>query len=362
MAQKKIGLSRDLIIHPGETIADILEEREMTQSELAALTGVSCAYISKVLAGEKDISKKLAKSLEYALKIPKTFWLNLQAQYDSEMAEYMDGQSVTDQERSVAKKLSEVVKYLRETGGLEKTEKQDDLVLSLRRALQISKLDNLNQLAASGMYRLTDIQSVNPYVLGAWVRLCQLSFPEKPASVDFGLESQDSIVQGLKEIMLKSQSDVRKELEMFFRSRGIDFVIMKSFPGAPVNGYITKKKSGRYQLALTVRRKYADIFWFSLFHELGHIFNGDLNKSGKYLDAGSNEIQELAADAFARNALLDEAAFQQFIQHADFTLSAIEKFAQSQSVLPYIVIGRLQKESFIPYSCYASEKIQYDWI
>lgn len=28
MAAKKIGISRDLIIHPGETIADVLEERE----------------------------------------------------------------------------------------------------------------------------------------------------------------------------------------------------------------------------------------------------------------------------------------------------------------------------------------------
>ena len=35
MAEKKIGISRDLIIHPGETIADILEERGITQTELA---------------------------------------------------------------------------------------------------------------------------------------------------------------------------------------------------------------------------------------------------------------------------------------------------------------------------------------
>ena len=41
MAAKKIGISRDLIIHPGETIADVLEERGITQSELASSAGVS---------------------------------------------------------------------------------------------------------------------------------------------------------------------------------------------------------------------------------------------------------------------------------------------------------------------------------
>ena len=40
MAAKKTGISHDLIIHPGETIADILEERGITQAELAVRTGV----------------------------------------------------------------------------------------------------------------------------------------------------------------------------------------------------------------------------------------------------------------------------------------------------------------------------------
>lgn len=79
MATKRIGISRDLIIHPGETIADVLEDRCITQAELAARTGVSPAYISNVIAGKKDISSKFAMALEYALDVPKSFWLNLQA-------------------------------------------------------------------------------------------------------------------------------------------------------------------------------------------------------------------------------------------------------------------------------------------
>ena len=98
MAVKKTGISRDLIIHPGETIADILEERGISQVELAALTGVSPAYVSNVIAGKKDISAKFAFALEYALDVPKSFWLNLQANYDAELLEFMEESTITEEE------------------------------------------------------------------------------------------------------------------------------------------------------------------------------------------------------------------------------------------------------------------------
>lgn len=53
MEAKKTGISRDLLPHPGATIADMLKERELTQSELAARTGVSTTYVCNVIAGKK---------------------------------------------------------------------------------------------------------------------------------------------------------------------------------------------------------------------------------------------------------------------------------------------------------------------
>ena len=84
MAIKKTGISYDLIIHPGETIADVLLERGMSQAELAARAGVTPAYISNVISGKKDISAKFAFALEYVLGVPKSFWLNLQSHYEAE--------------------------------------------------------------------------------------------------------------------------------------------------------------------------------------------------------------------------------------------------------------------------------------
>ena len=81
METKIIGISRDLIIHPGETIADILTERGITKAELAARTGVTPAFVCNVIAGKKDISANFALALEYALGVSKSFWINIITKY-----------------------------------------------------------------------------------------------------------------------------------------------------------------------------------------------------------------------------------------------------------------------------------------
>lgn len=113
MAIKKTGISLDLIIHPGETIADVLEERGITQAELATQTGVSRAYVSNVISGKKPISGKFAMALEYVLGVPKSFWLNLQANYDAELLEANEELTITEEEKQACHALGDIVVYLK---------------------------------------------------------------------------------------------------------------------------------------------------------------------------------------------------------------------------------------------------------
>ena len=96
--KNSVGLSREFIIHPGETIAEILEDRDMTQRELAVRTGVTEKHISTVINGQKNISAAFARKLEYALGIETSFWMNLQANYDQELIEFEDVNNISDEE------------------------------------------------------------------------------------------------------------------------------------------------------------------------------------------------------------------------------------------------------------------------
>ena len=77
-------------------------------------------------------------------------------------------------------------------------------------------------------------------------------------------------------------------------------------------------------MVLTIRGSYADIFWFSLFHELGHIVNGDVNSSINFIDYDGNADIEIGADEFASTRLIDSTAYKEFVRRSAFSLSAIK--------------------------------------
>ncbi len=67
------GVSLDFIIHPGISIKEKLEENNMNQEELAERTVFSAKHVSEVINGEKEISPKFAKALEYVFGVKSTF-------------------------------------------------------------------------------------------------------------------------------------------------------------------------------------------------------------------------------------------------------------------------------------------------
>lgn len=361
MAKKTTGISRDLIIHPGETIADILMERNITQAELAARTGVTPAYVCNVIAGKKDISAKFAFALEYALGVSKSFWINLQANYDAELLEYNARKTITDEERTARSSLREVVKYLRDLGKMPIKESIEDSILTLRKVLQISNIANLKNIIPEGAFRMSSKSAIDPYVMGAWIRLCQIAGEHRNINTKFDVEKVNELVNKAKLVMCSDEESIQKSLTELFGEYGIDFSVVRNFRGAPVQGYLSRKNDGTYQMVLTIRGSYADIFWFSLFHELGHIVNGDVTGVNSFIDYDENAEMEMEANNFASTTLISPSAYEYFVEKGDYSIDAIKAFANSQGVKPYIVIGRLQRERKLDYNRYSSEKVRYKW-
>ena len=175
MTKKKAEIPHDLIIHPGKTIAEMLELHEITQTELAARTGVSAAYVCNVIGGKKDISAKFAVGLEYALGVSKLFWLKLQANYDAELLKIKEAESITEEEIDVYNEIKEVIEYLQQSEVVPICKEKKEVILAVRKVLQVSNLVNLKDVIIAGGFRLKTNTGVNPAVLGAWSRLCQIA-------------------------------------------------------------------------------------------------------------------------------------------------------------------------------------------
>ena len=77
--------------HPGEALAEELEDAGITPEELAQRTGQSLMYINRVIAGQRPVTESLARSLEGILDLPLEYWLNLQAYYDDAVMQINSG-------------------------------------------------------------------------------------------------------------------------------------------------------------------------------------------------------------------------------------------------------------------------------
>lgn len=356
------GLSREMIIHPGETLKEILEERNMSQQELALRTGVSPKHISTVLNGEKNISVSFAKKLEYALNIEAEFWMNLQNQFDKELFEFDELNSISQEEITIFKSMKEIFNYIIENSFMPSYKQLEQNILELRKYLNVSNLTSIPNLISSGAFRAQTNVKYNPYILFAWQKICE-SLSQEIETEELPHEEQVkkllAVCPKIKALSLLPQRDFISKLREYFSSCGIAFVTAPSFKGAPVQGFIKTGQDGKTIISMTFRQNRADIFWFTLFHEIAHFVNGDSKQ--KFIDFESTEnAREIKADLFSQNILINKNDYQNFIKENNFSLKAINSFAKTQNILPAIVIGRLQKENYLNWSDFTDKIVKYE--
>ena len=74
-------------IHPGEFLAETLEELHISQAQFARAIGVSPMRVSHVVNGTRPVTAELALLFGRALDQSPQYWLNLQAAFDLKAAE-----------------------------------------------------------------------------------------------------------------------------------------------------------------------------------------------------------------------------------------------------------------------------------
>lgn len=353
------GLSLDLLVHPGETIKEVLEEKNMSQEELAIRTEYSAKHVSEVVRGKKDISSEFANRLEYALGIPAHFWMNLQTNYDKEVFEINCVNNIQEKELNILKDLKDVVKFCENADIIECNSKKEITVLNMRKFLNLNNLCSIPSLSIQqAAFRGSKVNKVNVYVLYAWQKLCEYFTNKAIITNNYDKEKLKTKYEDIKKTMFLPANDMVEELKNIFAECGIAFEVVQHFTGAPVQGFI-QKKNEKVILCMTIRQSFSDIFWFTLFHEIGHLLHDDF--SNQYIDYQFIESEEeKEADIFARNTLIDENKYNDFMKKANIGISDIKCFADSQNVKPGIVIGRIQKD-IDDYSFMAQYRERYKW-
>ena len=140
--------------------------------------------------------------------------------------------------------------------------------------------------------------------------------------------------------------------EEFLRA-GVIFVVLPNIPGSKING-ATKKVRDNVMLMVNDRRLNSDSFWFTLFHEIGHIINNDYGIS---FEKETGE-QEDAANKFAEDYLIPPDKYEEFLNQNKFDVDTIRDFAKQINRDPGIVLGRLQKDKKVEFNDWTMKSLR----
>jgi HTH-type transcriptional regulator/antitoxin HigA len=116
---------------------------------------------------------------------------------------------------------------------------------------------------------------------------------------------------------------------------------------------------------MSIRGKYADIFWFSLFHEIGHLLLH--RKKGVYVDSENetiNKDQEKEANKFALDILISEMEYKNFVTKFKMfkDINMLKSFAKKNGVIDGIVVGRLQNDEVVGRNQLNGLRNKYEWV
>lgn len=185
------------------------------------------------------------------------------------------------------------------------------------------------------------------YSLYAWLaRVIQRARASKPRLGLF--EPQILSANFLRELAQLSWSERGPLLAVEFLERhGIAVVIEPHLKGTQLDGAALKDADRTPVIGLTLRHDRLDNFWFTLMHEVAHVWK-HLESDDAFLDdldAGSEDRREAEANRLAREAFIPRVLWRRSEAYLSPSKATIERFARELRIHPSIVAGRLHKET-----------------
>lgn len=336
---------------PGATIKEQLEDRGMSQKEFAARMGMSEKHISQLINGDVQLTNDTALKLEMVLGLPARFWNGLEAIFREKLAK-AQAENEMDEDKKLAKKVP--YSEMAQNGWVKKTKDYAERVFELRSFFEVARLDCLrNPLVTSIAFRKLGNGEKTDYALLAWEQKARLE-ARKMKVAPINLDKLEKIAPDFRAMTMQDIGQFADLLKDKLAECGIALVIIPHIGGSFLHGasfYDGKK----IVVGVTVRGKDADRFWFSFYHEMGHVILGHISKP-----EGVSAGDELSADQYAQDTLIDAKQYAEFMNQGNFSELSIRNFATKAGVDAGIVLGRLQKDGVVKFNQYGNLKRKYE--
>ena len=339
------GYISPVAVHPGETIKETLEVLGFSQTDLSVGTGLSERTISEILNGKNPVTAETALKFERVLGISRIGLANMQVAYDADLLRLKEEARLQKE----AKYLEKYSCYLElvKLGFVKKTRDKIEKVEELLRFFSVDSLFSVREVLPVA-FRKSNAEKVNRESLAAWLKIGKIE-GQKIETEDFDGKKLKEKLPKMRALTKKDPKEYSQKLVEMCAECGIALVYTHYLKNTYVNGatrWLTPQKA---LIQLSLRYSYADIFWFTFFHEIGHL----LRSSKKQMFVSFKDEKDISqiekeADKFAQKILIPSGAdYEKFKESLtpENLVKNLLSFSKTINVDPGIVAGRLGKET-----------------
>uniref|UniRef100_A0A832M4Z1 Addiction module antidote protein, HigA family n=1 Tax=Oscillatoriales cyanobacterium SpSt-402 TaxID=2282168 RepID=A0A832M4Z1_9CYAN len=339
--------------HPGEYLRDEIEARGWSPSDLAEILGYERNVISDIFAGRRSISPEFARALADAFGTSAHLWLNLQSAYK------LATTTAVDDAISRRARVYDMapVREMQKRGWIESTTAIDVLENQICEFFEISNMRE--EVAFAHSARKSDDYGVISQSQLVWLIMARKMARLLATKAKYEHEGLPTLLETL--LSYRENPNESALIPDLLSQFGIRFLIVEELPRTKIDGACFWIDRQSPVIVLSLRYDRIDYFWFSLLHELGHIwmrhgFENPLVETsviGEDAQASDKKPpEERKADEFATKHLIDQSALATFIRRQKplFSKSSIVSFAHAQGVHPGIVLGQLHHRRVVPYA------------
>lgn len=341
----------DIVFHPASTLNEKLEEMGMSIKEFALRTGKPEKTIIAVLKEESSLTPEMAILFENVTQIPAQFWINKQARYNEYIARKKHKEAIINaMEWAKLFPYSEMAKH----NWVEPTRDAGKKAVNLFSYFGVASHNSWEKLYLEAELKVAAYtslkQSHQPHAISSWLRQGEIQAKQIEAPI-FNSKKLKTNIPSMRRLMVEQPDNFFSELQQLCLQAGVVLLFTPKLPKVPLSGS-TRWLNNTPLIQLTARYKKNDSFWFTFFHELGHILlHGKKYISLENVDfAAADPLKEEEAHQFAIRHTFTNDQEQEVLQNKPLTEQDIIDYAKKFDTHPAMIIGRLQHDGFISYS------------
>lgn len=332
----------DWLSKPGETLAALATHQEITPEHLADRLKLKIGEVRQLLAGVLRIDEELSVRLAKRVGGTPAFWEKRQAVYDAALSRFSE-----ELPKDVAKAWLQKFprKEMSDFGWVPKPSEYPDLIKAYLSYFGVSGPEEWEKRYASFLtdiaYRKSPAFESKLGALSAWLRQGEIEASMVPTA-RWDWEILRSALPELRKLSRKnSPAKFLPEVRKICASAGVAVVFVRAPSGCPVSGATRFLTDTKAMVILSFRYLSDDHFWFTFFHELGHLILH--SKSSTFVDANSisGDSREAEANTFAANVIVPMERQSELIELKARTEKIIP-FAKSVGVSPGLIVGQMQ--------------------